>query len=119
MAGLLTAAVSVEEQKLVVWEGVAQQFVDECQELVQVKGAVTEDNAGPRLQKYAEIVEAARTITPWMDTMMERSVAEEYMNGVQALLDGSMTPDQIMDTVRKRQARVKQDMLAAEGSAVE
>jgi Ca2+-binding EF-hand superfamily protein len=29
VAGLLTAAVSVEEQKLVVWEGVAQQFVDE------------------------------------------------------------------------------------------
>jgi len=51
-----------------------------------------------------------------MDTMMERSVAEEYMNGVQALLDGSLTPAQVMDSVRKRQARVKQDMLAAESN---
>jgi raffinose/stachyose/melibiose transport system substrate-binding protein len=106
-AGFLRFMTSVEQ---------ATQFVDECQELVQVKGAVTEDNAGPRLRKYAEIVAAARTITPWMDTMMERSVAEEYMNGVQALLDGSLTPAQVMDSVRKRQARVKQDMLAAESN---
>jgi raffinose/stachyose/melibiose transport system substrate-binding protein len=92
----------------------ARGFVDACQELVQVMGAVSEDNAGPRLAKYARIVEQAEEIAPWMDTMMEASVADEYMNGVQALLDGRMTPKQIMEAVRQRQARVKEQMLAAE-----
>ncbi len=90
----------------------ARDFVGACQELVQVRGAVTEQNAGPRLRKYAQIVEQAETVAPWMDTMMERSVAEEYMNGVQALLDGSITPEQIMENVRERQAKVKEGILA-------
>jgi raffinose/stachyose/melibiose transport system substrate-binding protein len=75
---------------------------------------VTEENAGPRLRKYASIVEQARQITPWMDTMMEATVAEEYMNGVQALLGGSMTPEQVMAKVRERQAAVKARMQAAQ-----
>ncbi len=90
----------------------ARGFVEACQELVQVRGAVTEQNAGPILRKYAQVVEQADTIAPWMDTMMERSVAEEYMNGVQALLDHNITPQQIMVNVRQRQAKVKQGILA-------
>jgi len=94
----------------------ARQFVSECQELVQVKGAIDEENAGLRLRKYAQIVAEAQTITPWMDTMMERIVAEEYMNGVQALLGGTATPAEVMERVRQRQAAVKKRMLAGESA---
>lgn len=94
----------------------ARKFVSACQELVQVKGAVDEENAGPRLRKYAQIVAEAETITPWMDTMMERIVAEEYMNGVQALLGGTATPAEAMERVRQRQAAVKKRMLAGESA---
>lgn len=95
----------------------AQTFVTKCQELVEVKGAVTEEIAGARLAKYAQIVEAAQTIAPWMDTMCEGTVAEEYMNGVQALLDGSMSPEEVMKNTRARQAKAKQEILAAEKQA--
>lgn len=88
----------------------ARKFVAACQELVQVKGAVDETVSGPRLAKYAKMVEQATQITPWMDTMMEATVAEEYMNGVQALLAGTMTPQQVIDKVRARQAAVKKEM---------
>ena len=91
---------------------VAQKFVARCHELVQVKGAVTKDNANPPLQKYADMVANAKAICPWMDTMMERSVAEVYMNGVQGLLAGQETPQQIMEAVKARQAEVKKDLQA-------
>jgi len=97
----------------------AQAFVKACQELVQVRGAVTEDNAGPRLRKYAQVVEQAGEIAAWMDTMMDRTVAEEYMNGVQALLEGTVTPQQVMQNVRARQAKAKQEILATGHSGSE
>ncbi|MFP3903450.1 MAG: ABC transporter substrate-binding protein [Armatimonadota bacterium] len=96
--------------KYMTTKDAARRFVSECQELVQVNEAVTSENAGPKLQKYARMVEEADTITPWMDTMMVRTVAEEYMNGVQALIDGDTTPEGVMQQVRKRQAAVKERM---------
>ncbi len=88
----------------------ARKFVTACQEIVEVQGAVDEEIAGPKLAKYAKMVEEAKQITPWMDTMMEATVAEEYMNGVQGLLGGTMTPEQVMEKVRARQAAVKREM---------
>ena len=88
----------------------ARKFVAACQELVQVQGAVEEKTSGPHLFKYAQMVEQAKQITPWMDTMMEATVAEEYMNGVQGLLGGTMTPEQVIEKVRQRQAVVKKEM---------
>lgn len=95
----------------------AAKFAAKCQELVQVPSAVTAENAGPYLAKYAKMAEEAQTITPWMDTMMTRIVAEEYMNGVQALLDGTMSPEQIIVAVRETQAQAKKDILAAKDGA--
>jgi raffinose/stachyose/melibiose transport system substrate-binding protein len=89
----------------------AQGFVRKCQELVQIKGAVTEQNANPALRKYASIVAAANCICPWTDTLMERSVADEFLNGVQALLDGETTGARILEAVRQRQAQVRKRML--------
>lgn len=102
---------AIEFLKYMTQKDVARGFVKETQKLVPVKGAVTQDNAGPRLQKYARIVENAQTITPWMDIMMERTVAEEYMNGVRRLLAAETTPEKIMQRVRNRQALVKKRML--------
>jgi raffinose/stachyose/melibiose transport system substrate-binding protein len=89
----------------------ARRFVQRCQELVQVKGAVTPENANPRLRKYAHMVASATEICPWTDTLMERSVADEFLNGIQALLDGETTPAAILAAVRQRQAEVKKRLL--------
>ena len=58
-------------------------------------------------------MEEAKLISPWTDTVMELSVAETLMDGVQALLAGTKKPDQIMDDIRKRQAQVKKELQAA------
>jgi len=91
---------------------VARQFVSQCKELVQVKGAVTEDNASWYLRKYMEMVEEAPVISAWTDTMMEHSVAEALMNGVQGMLAGQTTPEQVMKAVRERQAAAKRELEA-------
>ncbi|MEI6502222.1 MAG: extracellular solute-binding protein [Armatimonadota bacterium] len=93
----------------------AQQFAQVCQELVQVQGAVTDQNAGPRLRKYRDTVQKATSLSAWTDTMMEESVAQAYMTGVQGLVEGTLKPQQVMDAVIKRQREVKAD-LAAKGA---
>ncbi len=97
----------------------AQLFVERCKELVLVEGSVTEENADEYLLRYAEQVAAAPTIVPWADTLMERSVAETLMDGCQALIDGSITPEQVMANVRKRQAEVKARLEKLGGSSME
>jgi raffinose/stachyose/melibiose transport system substrate-binding protein len=92
---------------------VAREFVSRCKELVQVRGAVTEQNSSWYLRKYAGLVEKAPVISPWPDTMMERSAADEYMNGIQAMFAGEKSPAQVMDAVRTRQAEVRQEMKTA------
>ena len=97
----------------------AQTFVDQCRELVLVNGSVTEDNADEHLLRYARQVEAAPTIVPWADTLLERSVAEVLLDGCQALIDGSITPEQIMSNMRTRQAEVKERLEKLGGSSME
>jgi len=96
----------------------ARYFVKQCKELAQVKGAVTAENADEHLQKYAKQVETASRICPWTDTLTERSVAEVLLNGCQALLDGSTTPEKVLSDMRARQAEVKKELEAAGGSTV-
>ncbi len=96
----------------------ARLFVDRCRELVLVNGAVTDDNADEHLLRYAEQAEAAPTIVPWADTLMERSVAEVLLDGCQALIQGSATPEQIMADIRVRQAEVKQRLEELGGTTV-
>lgn len=90
----------------------AQKFVQACQELVQVQGAVTDKNAGPRLRKYADMVKKTNCLSAWTDTMMEESVAQAYMTGIQGLIEGTKTPQQVIADVRTRQREVKRDLLA-------
>jgi raffinose/stachyose/melibiose transport system substrate-binding protein len=111
------ADAAVEFLKFLTRSDVAQGFVQKCQELVQVEGAVTGTNAGPRLRKYAAMAAAAKQICPWPDTLMERSVADELLNQLQAYLDSEGTPESILAKVRARQADVKQRLQQDEAAA--
>ena len=97
----------------------AKGFVEECRELVQVNGAVTEDNSNWYLRKYAKMVKDAKVISAWTDTMMESSVAETLMNGIQAMIAGEKAGDQVMKEVSERQAEVKKEMQAAKSASTQ
>ncbi|MCD6351785.1 MAG: extracellular solute-binding protein [Armatimonadetes bacterium] len=95
----------------------AQTFVAKCQEFVEVRHSVTQDIANPALLKYADMVAHAKHICPWTDTLMERSVADEFLNGVQAMLDGQMTGEEVLQAVIQRQAEVKKRLQKDEAAS--
>lgn len=96
----------------------ARYFVSQCKELVLVKGAVDRNNADAHLLRYAQQVETAKQIMPWADTLMARIVAEALLDGCQALIDGKITPEQIMNNIRERQRKFKAELEAAGGAIV-
>ena len=91
---------------------VAQEFVKRCQELVQVNGAVTKDTAKWPLTKYADMVEKAKEVDPWTDTLIERSVVDEMTNGLQAILDGQAKPSEVIEAMKTRQAEARKRIQA-------
>ena len=46
----------------------------------------------------------------WLDTVTNARVAQAYLRGGQALLDGSKTPKQVMADVQAAAKKAKQDV---------
>jgi len=85
-----------------------QSFVAETARLPAVKGAVTSDNSDEKVQWMANHIENATGMVGWLDTVLEISVSNVYLNGLVSLLNGSKTPEEIMEETRN-QAQIVQD----------
>ena len=46
----------------------------------------------------------------WLDTVLENSVAEAYLNGIQEVLNGTKTPQQVMGAIRQAALTAKQKL---------
>jgi len=86
---------------------VAQRLVSGLQELVCVKGAVNEQTAGDKLRRYAADLEAAPGVTPWADIMLESSVREAYLDALSGMLDGTVSPEDVLATLRDAHAKAR------------
>ena len=75
--------------------------------LSPVKGSATADNAFPQLISVLDEINKASSMAIWLDTVTQIDVANAYLNGVQAMLDGSKTAAQVMDDVRAAAAKAK------------
>jgi raffinose/stachyose/melibiose transport system substrate-binding protein len=62
-------------------------------------GAVTAENALPSVVEGVEAINNASGMALWMDTDMNIKIVEVYLPGMQALLSGSKTPQQVMQEV--------------------
>lgn len=72
-----------------------------------VKGAVTAESATPeQLVAFEQIMNAGDPYI-WLDTALDSAVADAYMRGVQLLLDGQMTPEEVMLDVQSAATRVR------------
>jgi raffinose/stachyose/melibiose transport system substrate-binding protein len=73
-----------------------------------VIGAVTGESATPQqLEAFEQIMNAGDPYI-WLDTALDSSVADAYMRGAQLLLDGQMTPEQVMVQVQEAAKRVRE-----------
>ncbi len=75
--------------------------------LSPVKGSATADNAFPQLISVLDEINKASGMAIWLDTVTNINVANAYLNGAQALLDGTKTPDQVMADVQAGAAKAK------------
>lgn len=78
--------------------------------LSPVKGSATSDNAFPQLISVLDEINKADGMAIWLDTVTNINVANAYLNGAQALLDGKKTTDQVMSDVQAGAAKAKTEV---------
>lgn len=66
-----------------------------------VVGAVSDETALPIVAQGVQAINEASGMALWMDTDMDIKIVEVYLPGMQALMTGSKTPEQVMADVQK------------------
>lgn len=79
-------------------------------ELSTVKGAVASSNAPESQKNAATQIEEAQGMHLWLDNAIDFQIVTEYMNGVQLMLDGKLTPEEVMANVHKEAVVVKNSL---------
>lgn len=75
-------------------------LVSQMGRLSSVEGTATEDNSTPQLRAALEEIQAASSFNIWLDTVTHTQVASAYLSGGEALLGGSSTPSEVMESVK-------------------
>jgi len=75
--------------------------------LSPITGSATAANTFPQNVTVIENINKAKGMAIWLDTVTQIDVANAYLNGAQAMLDGTKTPAQVMDDVRAAAAKAK------------
>jgi raffinose/stachyose/melibiose transport system substrate-binding protein len=65
-----------------------------------VIGADEDVDITPQLAEAIEVLDSTKTFNVWLDTATESSVAQAFMSGAQAAVDGSESAEQIMEEVK-------------------
>ncbi len=78
--------------------------------LSSVVGTANETNAFPQLMKALDLINKASGYNIWLDTVAHADVAGAYLAGAQGLLEGSMTPDQVIASVQAAAAKAKESL---------
>lgn len=86
---------------------VAAKMVKDTSMISTVDGAINSDTADEKVIEIAESVKQASSINLWIDTAMDSEVVAVYLQGVQAMVGGAMTPEEVMSAVQAKAAEVK------------
>jgi len=86
---------------------VASKMVKETSMISCVDGAINSDNADPKVIQISSTIKAASSINVWMDDAMNSEVVDVYLKGIQAMVGGAETPEQVMKDVQAKAAEVK------------
>lgn len=67
-------------------------------------GGASESNMSPSVVDGLKVLKSASYLMPWLDTANSPRVAQAWLASLQALVDGSMTAEQVMDKVKQAAA---------------
>jgi raffinose/stachyose/melibiose transport system substrate-binding protein len=74
-----------------------------------VQGAITEEVTLPEIAAGIAQLGQATGMALWLDTVIDPRVVGVYLPGMQAVLGGTETPQQVMDKIRAMAIRVKKE----------
>lgn len=86
---------------------VAGQMVKDTMMISTVDGAINETTANENLIKIADTIKQASSINVWLDNSTDSEVVSIYLSGIQAMVGGSKTPQEVMADVQKMVQTVK------------
>lgn len=70
-------------------------------------GGYSAENMNPSVVDGLKVIADSSYLMPWLDTANPPRVAAAWLSGLQALIGGSMTPEQIMEKVKQAAASSK------------
>jgi raffinose/stachyose/melibiose transport system substrate-binding protein len=73
-------------------------------------GAVSPETALPIVVEGVEAINKASGMALWLDTDINAKIVEVYLPGMQALLNGTKTPEQVMSEVQQVARTVQQEL---------
>jgi raffinose/stachyose/melibiose transport system substrate-binding protein len=79
----------------------AQQMVKELGWLSPVEGSADVEGTYPQLGETLDDIEQASRFAIWLDTVANADVASAYLSSVEGLVNGTNTPEEVMDSVRE------------------
>lgn len=68
--------------------------------LSPVQGTTAAAKTIPQQQKVADLISKAPSMAIWLDTVTPADVSQAYLAGVEGMLDGSKTPEEVMKSVQ-------------------
>jgi raffinose/stachyose/melibiose transport system substrate-binding protein len=85
----------------------AKKLVADLGWLSPVQGSATADNTFPQNVTVIEDIAKAKGMAIWLDTVTQIDVANAYLNGVQAMLDGTKTAADVVADVQAAAVKAK------------
>jgi len=86
---------------------IASKMVKETSMISTVDGAINSNSADQKFIEIADTIKAASSINLWMDTAMNSEVVAVYLQGIQAMVGGAKTPEEVMADVQAKALEVK------------
>jgi len=101
------AALAVDFLKFMTDKDNAQKMTADLGWLSAVKGSATAQNSFPQLSGALADIDKASQFAIWLDTVTNADVAGAYLSGVEGIIDGSQTPQDVMASVQKAAEKAK------------
>ena len=82
-------------------------MVEELGWLSPVEGSTEVKGTYPQLGETLDDMGQASRFAIWLDTVANADVASAYLSGVEGLVNGDNTPEQVMESVQKAAEAVR------------
>jgi raffinose/stachyose/melibiose transport system substrate-binding protein len=104
------AGLAVDFLKFMTSQQNAQKLTADLGWLSPVQGSATAENSFPQLQAALADISKASQFAIWLDTVTNADVANAYLSGVEGLINGSQTPQDVMKGVQDAAAKAKKQV---------